>query len=80
MTGMNAQIGWFKANHPQAYSMGDIGGIFFGRTGQLLWGNIYVVRRAVTLHRCLLMLQLTLIMSAGGGMLSLSIALNAVSL
>ncbi|WWC89631.1 uncharacterized protein L201_004556 [Kwoniella dendrophila CBS 6074] len=60
----NYQLGKFKVNHPEAYSMGDVGYIFFGRTGQLIWGNIYAV---------------TLILSAGSGMLALSVALNAVT-
>ncbi|BCS17303.1 uncharacterized protein APUU_10131S [Aspergillus puulaauensis] len=57
-------IGVFKIRHPEVYGIGDVGGMFFGRVGYELFGGAYA-------------LQFTF--SAGSAMLSISIALNALS-
>ncbi|KAL3467058.1 transmembrane amino acid transporter protein-domain-containing protein [Aspergillus heterothallicus] len=57
-------VGVFKLNHREVYSIGDAGGIMFGRIGRVLFGSAF----------CLYW-----IFVAGSGMLSISIGLNAVS-
>ncbi|KAL2834274.1 transmembrane amino acid transporter protein-domain-containing protein [Aspergillus cavernicola] len=57
-------VGVFKLNHREVYSIADTGGLMFGRAGQAFFGFAF----------CLYW-----IFVAGSGMLSISIALNAVS-
>ncbi|KAJ5087349.1 hypothetical protein N7456_010965 [Penicillium angulare] len=57
-------VGTFKLRHPEVYGIADVGGMLFGRPGRLFFGSTFV---------------LYWIFIAGSGMLSISIALNAVS-
>ncbi|KAI1366245.1 putative amino acid transporter [Xylaria arbuscula] len=57
-------VGVFKLNHPNVYSLDDVGQMIFGRIGRWIFGGAYV---------------LYWIFVAGSGMLGISIALNAVS-
>ncbi|KAL6238684.1 hypothetical protein BDW75DRAFT_246762 [Aspergillus navahoensis] len=57
-------VGVFKLNHREVYSIADAGGLMFGRTGRLFFGEAFV---------------LYWIFVAGSGMLGISIGLNAVS-
>ncbi|KAJ5797389.1 amino acid transporter [Penicillium pulvis] len=57
-------VGVFKLRHREVYSIGDVGGMLFGRPGKIFFGVAFV---------------LYWIFCAGSGMLSISISLNAVS-
>ncbi|KAG9611999.1 amino acid transporter, partial [Aureobasidium melanogenum] len=57
-------IGVFKLKHPEVYAINDVGGMLFGRVGREALGAAYV---------------LYYIFVAGSGILSISIALNALS-
>ncbi|EEU38442.1 uncharacterized protein NECHADRAFT_55362 [Fusarium vanettenii 77-13-4] len=58
-------IGGFKLNHREIYGIDDAAGIMFGRVGREIMGFCFI---------------LFLIFDAGSGMLSVSIAFNAVSI
>lgn len=57
-------VGVFKLNHPEVYGIDDVGKMIFGKPGQIIFGGAFV---------------LYWVFVAGSGMLSLSIALNALS-
>ncbi|KAK7724785.1 hypothetical protein SLS63_008479 [Diaporthe eres] len=57
-------VGVLKMRHPEIYSIGDVGGLLFGRVGREVMGGAF----------CLYW-----IFVAGSGILSISIGLNAVS-
>ncbi|KXG50479.1 Amino acid transporter, transmembrane [Penicillium griseofulvum] len=57
-------IGVFKLNHREVYGIDDVGDLFFGRVGRVIFGGAFI---------------LWWIFVAGSGMLSVSIGLNAVS-
>ncbi|WWC61558.1 uncharacterized protein I303_104142 [Kwoniella dejecticola CBS 10117] len=58
-------MGRFKRNHPEVYSVGDAGGVVFGRIGKELFGLAYLLQ---------------MVTGVGSTMLSVSISLNAISL
>ncbi|KAF6831214.1 amino acid transporter [Colletotrichum plurivorum] len=58
-------VGVFKMNHPEVYSIDDVGRLLFGRVGREFFGVVF----------CLYW-----IFVAGSGMLGASIALNSVSM
>ncbi|KAF7533661.1 hypothetical protein G7054_g6862 [Neopestalotiopsis clavispora] len=57
-------VGVFKMNHPEVYGIDDVGHLLFGATGRTIFGGAFV---------------LYWIFVAGSAMLSMSIALNALS-
>ncbi|OWZ44048.1 neutral amino acid transporter [Cryptococcus neoformans var. grubii Br795] len=57
-------VGVFKQNHPEVYTLADVGYIMWGPIGREVFGAIYWI-------------QLTAV--AGAGLLSVSVALNAMS-
>ncbi|KAF7195235.1 N amino acid transport system protein [Pseudocercospora fuligena] len=58
-------VGVFKINHPEVYGIDDVGGLIAGRAGYIIMGTVF----------CLFW-----IFVAGSAMVSISIALNALSL
>ncbi|KAF2166681.1 hypothetical protein M409DRAFT_23312 [Zasmidium cellare ATCC 36951] len=58
-------VGVFKINHPEVYGIDDVGGLIAGRPGYIIMGTVF----------CLFW-----IFVAGSAMVSISIALNALSL
>ncbi|KIR42716.1 neutral amino acid transporter [Cryptococcus deuterogattii 99/473] len=57
-------VGKFKKNHPEVYTLADVGYIMWGPIGREVFGAVYWI-------------QLTAV--AGAGLLSVSVALNAMS-
>ncbi|KAJ5716102.1 hypothetical protein N7493_008013 [Penicillium malachiteum] len=57
-------IGVFKVRHREVYGIDDVGELLFGKAGRIILGTAFV---------------LWWVFTAGSGMLSISIALNAVS-
>ncbi|KIR75313.1 hypothetical protein I310_01592 [Cryptococcus deuterogattii CA1014] len=64
ITWTNYTIGTFKRNHPHVYSVGDAAGVLLGRIGKEVIGVAYLLQ---------------MITGVGSTMLSVSIALNAMS-
>ncbi|KAK4630125.1 N amino acid transport system protein [Fulvia fulva] len=58
-------VGVFKINHPEVYGIDDVGGLLMGKAGYIIMGTVF----------CLFW-----IFVAGSAMVSISIALNALSL
>ena len=58
-------VGVFKINHPEVYGIDDVGGLIAGKFGYIIMGTVF----------CLFW-----IFVAGSAMVSISIALNALSL
>jgi len=73
-------VGVFKLKHRSVYSIDDAGGLMFGPIGREVFGFVFCLCK---LHSKevyeLLLTTIDWIFVAGSGMLSLSIALNAVS-
>ncbi|CAG9940919.1 unnamed protein product [Clonostachys rosea f. rosea IK726] len=61
----NYMVGVFKLNHPDVYGLDDVGERIFGRIGREIFGVIFVLFQVFT---------------AGSAVISVSIALNALSM
>ncbi|CAH0019939.1 unnamed protein product, partial [Clonostachys rhizophaga] len=61
----NYMVGVFKLNHPDVYGLDDVGERIFGRIGREIFGVIFVLFQIFT---------------AGSAVISVSIALNALSM
>lgn len=73
-------VGVFKLKHRSVYSIDDAGGLMFGPIGREVFGFVFCLCEFIFDEvRELLLTALDWIFVAGSGMLSLSIALNAVS-
>ncbi|TXT12573.1 uncharacterized protein COLE_02983 [Cutaneotrichosporon oleaginosum] len=64
VTWSDVVVGTFKQNHPDVYSIPDIGRVLFGRAGEWFFTAAYVIY---------------MIFSVSGGMVAVSTALNAVT-
>lgn len=73
-------IGVFKIRHPEVYGIGDVGRMLFGRVGYELFGGVYALGEFYPGWQFLTPLILSdFTFAAGSAMLSISIALNALS-
>ena len=78
-------VGAFKLKHPEVYGIDDVGQLLFGRIGKEVMGVAYVLCEYIPCAYALLQTAVLTwyqdwIFVAGSGMLSISIALNALSL
>ena len=73
-------VGVFKLKHRSVYSIDDAGGLMFGPIGREVFGFVFCLCKSTEIDRLLNANSTTdWIFVAGSGMLSLSIAFNAVS-
>jgi hypothetical protein len=78
-TWSSVQIQHFKINHPSIYGVDDAGHMMVGRIGREILYAAFIVGK-LTAHADMIEADsLAWIMVAGSGMISTSIALNAVS-
>jgi len=78
-TWASIQIQHFKINHPSIYGVDDAGQMMVGRIGREILYAAFIVGKFVRPPPVLGLISSAWIMVAGSGMISTSIALNAVS-
>lgn len=75
-------VGRFKLNHPEVYGIDDVGGLIAGRAGYVIMGTVFCLCKSIgpRLITGTVLIRTVWIFVAGSAMVSIAIALNALSL